>query len=232
MTLPELMALNKLSTSCPRALMPELLELSLLVSDVDVVPDVALVADVPEAAYVSNVVNALCAPEMLSLESAVETLERNSPSGLLESAFDELSFSTSARYFLASVVSPDLMEDIRPESALSKELLLLLEELEADDVDSSDNRELVLCNAEIDMNVISLPLKFLKAATEQTDVASRYMCGLQSSARTLPGAMQMKFSGPVLEMDRKAFREWNSTNRRGLRCPAKTTGHFPVGCGP
>lgn len=46
------MALKRLSTSWPRALMPELLELSLLVldvldvSDVDVVPDVELVADV------------------------------------------------------------------------------------------------------------------------------------------------------------------------------------------
>jgi hypothetical protein len=138
--------------------MPELLELSLLVSDVDevldvdVVPEVALVAEVPGAAYVSSVVSALCAPAMLSLESAVETLERNSPSGLLESAFEGASFSTSARYFLASVVSPDLMEDIRLVSALSKGFWLLLEELETDDVESSDNRELVLCNAEIDIN--------------------------------------------------------------------------------
>jgi hypothetical protein len=42
-TSPELIALKRLSTSCPRALMPELLELSLLV---DVVPDVELVDEV------------------------------------------------------------------------------------------------------------------------------------------------------------------------------------------
>jgi hypothetical protein len=58
---------------------------------------------------------------MLSLERAVETLERNSPSGLLESELEEESFSTSARYFFAPEVSPDLIEDIRLESALSKE---------------------------------------------------------------------------------------------------------------
>jgi len=56
---------------------------------------------------------------MLSLDNAVETLERNSPRGLFESAFDGVSFSTSARYFFASVASPDLMADIRLESALS-----------------------------------------------------------------------------------------------------------------
>jgi hypothetical protein len=118
------MALKRLSTSCPRALMPELLELSLLVPDVlDVedVSDVELVSDVLGTTYVSSVVSALCAPEMSSLERAVETLERNSPSGLLESAFEGDSFSTSARYFLASVVSPDLIEDIRPDNAVSKD---------------------------------------------------------------------------------------------------------------
>lgn len=218
--------------------MPELLELSLLVSDVDEVPDVdvvldvALVAEVLGTAYVSSVVSALCAPAMLSLESAVETLERNSPNGLLESAFEGASFSTSARYFLASAVSPDLMEDIKLVSALSKEFWLLLEELETDDAESSDNSELVLCIAEIDINVISLPLKFLNATTEQPDVASSYMCGLQSPARTLQGTMRMKFSSSVFELGRKAFREWNPASRRNLHCSAKATGRFPVGSGP
>ena len=67
-------------------------------------------------------VNALCAPAMLLSERAVETLERNSPSGLFESVFVGASFSTSVRYFLASVESPDLMADIRLVSALSKVL--------------------------------------------------------------------------------------------------------------
>ena len=61
---------------------------------------------------------------MLLSESAVETLARNSLIGLFEFVVDEegFNFSTSARYFLASVVSPDLMEENRPESALSSEL--------------------------------------------------------------------------------------------------------------
>jgi hypothetical protein len=48
------------------------------------------------------------------------------------------------------------MSDIRLESALSNEFVLLLEELEADfveDAESSDRRLLVLCKLEISMNV-------------------------------------------------------------------------------
>jgi hypothetical protein len=49
---------------------------------------------------------------MLLSESAVDTLDRNSLIGLSESELDEvfelISLSTSARYFLASLVSPDL----------------------------------------------------------------------------------------------------------------------------
>jgi hypothetical protein len=92
---------------------------------------------------------------MSSLESAEETLEMNLPSGLLESAFDGVSFSNWERYDFASVVSPDLMADIRPESALSKELVLLEEELEVEDVDdavSSVNTELLFCRLEININ--------------------------------------------------------------------------------
>jgi hypothetical protein len=104
--------------------------------------------------YVSSVVNALCAPLMLLSESAVETLERNSPNGLLESAFDGVSFSASARYFFASVVSPDLMADSRLESALLKLFCVLLVELvadEAEDAASSVKRVVLLCKAEMDM---------------------------------------------------------------------------------
>lgn len=98
-------------------------------------------------------VSALCAPAILLSESAVETLDRNSLIGLLESVFEGDSFSTSVRYFFALVESPDLMADIRPESALSKELPLLLEEvLEVEDELSSENREL-LCKLEICINV-------------------------------------------------------------------------------
>jgi len=92
---------------------------------------------------------------MLLSESAVETLERNSPSGLLESMFEGDSFSTWARSFFAAAVSPDLMSDIRLVSALSKEFPLLLLELVVDDVEdvaSSVKSELVLCKLEICMN--------------------------------------------------------------------------------
>lgn len=100
-------------------------------------------------------VSALCAPAMLLSESAVETLEINSPIGLFWSALAGASFSTWARYFLASAVSPDLMADIRLVSALSKVFPLLLVELAVDDVEdvaSSERRELVLCKLEISMN--------------------------------------------------------------------------------
>jgi hypothetical protein len=44
------------------------------------------------------------------------------------------------------------MEDIRPVSALSNELCLLLEELEADCVAESSEKRVLLCIAEIDMD--------------------------------------------------------------------------------
>jgi len=84
-------------------------------------------------------------------ESAVETLDRNSLSGLVESEFAGDSFSTSVRYFFASVESPDLIADIKLDSALSKELPLLEDVLDVEDVLSSANRELV-CKLEINMN--------------------------------------------------------------------------------
>jgi len=150
---PELIALKRLSTSCPTALMPELLELSLAGEDA---AEVEVEAAVLGIAYVSRVVRAPCAPAMLFSESAVETLAKNSLIGLLESVVDEeveeFSFSTSAKYFLASVVSPDLIEENRPESALFSELWLLLDVDDNDDAESAVNKEDVLCKAEIDMN--------------------------------------------------------------------------------
>lgn len=138
--MPELMALNKLSTSLPNWLIPEPLLLSL----VELLDDVLVDEPVLGVAYVSSVVSALCAPEMLLSPSAVDTLERNSPSGLFEATLEGSSFSTWARYFFASAVSPDLIADIRLLNALSNELLLLVEEL--DDVlkaESSEISELV-----------------------------------------------------------------------------------------
>jgi len=69
---------------------------------------------------------------------------------------DEESFSTWARYFSAPEVFPDLMEDMSPERAVSNELWVLLEDLEADveDAESSEKRELVLCKLEISMKCI------------------------------------------------------------------------------
>ncbi len=101
-------------------------------------------------------VSALCAPAMLLSESAVDTLDRNSLIGLLESEVDEIfelvRFSTSARYFLASLVSPDLIEENRPVSALSSEVWLLVEELDVEDAESSVKREELLWIAVIDMD--------------------------------------------------------------------------------
>jgi hypothetical protein len=115
---------------------------------------------------------------MLSSESAVETLVRNSPSGLFESIFPEDSFSTWAMYFLASAVSPDLMADIKFVSALSKEFPLLLFELEVDDVEdvvSSERRELVLCKLEIFMKGNPFHLDFSKIPLPQSSDSPRYL---------------------------------------------------------
>ena len=68
-------------------------------------------------------------------ESAVETLDKNSPSGLLESALAGVIFSTSDKYFSAELLSPDLIADIRSLSKVSK-LLPLLDELPDVDKDA------------------------------------------------------------------------------------------------
>ena len=122
---------------------------------------------------------------MLLSESAVETLERNSLSGLLESAFEGASFSTSARYLLASMESPDLMADIRLVSALSKEFPLLPEELDVDDVEdaaSSVKRLEVLCRLEISMNSDPFPIDFSEIQLLQSSGSPSYLRGLQFCA--------------------------------------------------
>ena len=83
MTSPVLMALKRFRTSAPKALIPEELELS-EVEEVELAPGA-------EAAF--KVVSAVCAAEMSPVESAEETLVRNSPKGLLESALAGVSFS-------------------------------------------------------------------------------------------------------------------------------------------
>lgn len=147
------MALNSFSTSVPIWLIPAVL--SLLAALVE-----------PGAGALCSAVSAVCAAEMFPLESADDTLARNLPIGLLESAFAGLSCFISARYFCASLVSPDLMEDIRPLSAVAKAFWLLPEVEEADDVEEveeaarSENNELVFCKLEICMGRRVLSLSF------------------------------------------------------------------------
>jgi len=112
---------------------------------------------------------------MLLSESAVDTLARNSLIGLFElvvdevfellvdEAFEPVSFSTVARYFLASLVSPDLMAENRLVSALLSEFWLFLEVLEVDDVEeavSSVSKAELLCIEEIDMACDPFPADF------------------------------------------------------------------------
>ena len=84
------MALKRLRTSLPS---------SLMVASLDVleVCDEASVDEVDGEACDSSVVRAVCALDMSFEDRAEETLVMNSPSGLLESALDGVSFSTSAR---------------------------------------------------------------------------------------------------------------------------------------
>lgn len=149
---PELIAPKRLSTSVPSWLSPEELELS-------VAEEVEL--ELGAEAF-CKVVSAVCAAEMSPLESAEETLVRNSPSGLLESALAGVSFSTSARYFSASLVLPDLIDDMRPERAVSNGFLrvAVAEVDEVDVVDSWDNRELEMLEPEIIMAVVPFQMAF------------------------------------------------------------------------
>jgi hypothetical protein len=147
---------------------------------------------------------------MLLSESAVVTLERNSPSGLLESMFEGDSFSTWARSFFAAAVSPDLMSDIRLVSALSKEFPLLLLELVVDDVEdvaSSVKSELVLCKLEICMNCppshldsseIQLPKQRIPDLSERTAIPWLFELN----------AVQRKQTNPRKESQTNAVLKW------------------------
>ena len=60
---------------------------------------------------------------------------------------------------MASVVSPDLIEDMRPVSAVSKAFLLFAvpEELDVEEVEDaarSENSELVFCKLDMSMSAI------------------------------------------------------------------------------
>jgi len=111
----------------------------------------------------------------------VDTLDRNSLIGLLELLVDEafevfveeVSFSTSARYFLASLVSPDLIEENSPVSAASSELWLFLEELDVEDAASSVKSEELLCRAEIDMECDPSWVDFSEQRPRSMELAPR-----------------------------------------------------------
>jgi len=107
---------------------------------------------------------------MLLSESAVVTLDRNSPSGLLEAIFEGASFSTWARSFFAAAELPDLRSDIRLENALSKVLLLLLVELEVEAVESSERRLEVFCRLEISMKVNPFHIDFSENQLPKAEV--------------------------------------------------------------
>jgi hypothetical protein len=111
-------------------------------------------------AWLSSVVNAVCAAEISSFESAVLTLEINCPIGLFESALEGVSCSTCVRYFCADVVSPDWMADMRLENASAKAFLLVELVEETDEALISESREL-LWIPKIDMMVF-LSRKFLQ----------------------------------------------------------------------
>lgn len=91
---------------------------------------------------------------MSLLLSALETLDTNWLRGLFESMLDGINFFTSARYFSASVVSPDLMDEIRPLSAVpneSPELELEVELVAEVELVIWESRVLALCTLEINM---------------------------------------------------------------------------------
>lgn len=154
---PELTALKRLRTSFLSSLRVELLE----VSDEDW--DTELADEVSGASWDSRVVRAVCAAEMSPLESADETLPRNCPSGLLESALEGWSCSTFARYFSALAVSPDWIEEMRSESAFPKAFPDCDEEAVREAVEELERlvKSVTLCKLEIDM-IMFLSQRLLK----------------------------------------------------------------------
>jgi hypothetical protein len=118
--------------------------------------DVELVCEMADATLDSSVLSAVCAAEMSSSFKALETLEMNSPNGLLESALEGVSFFTSDRYFSASAVSPDLMAEIRLLRALpnASSVLDVEEELEVEEVaEEVSSESIVLTSCTLDINM-------------------------------------------------------------------------------
>lgn len=127
------MALKRLNTSCPKALKAELP----LLPARELAELVELLSEADDALWASRVESAFCAPEMLLFERSVDTFDKNFPSGLLGSAFEGASCCTWLKYFSASVVSPDLIADIRLDSA-APNVFCELEVLEAWVVEDED----------------------------------------------------------------------------------------------
>jgi hypothetical protein len=157
-TSPELMALNRFTTSCATSL------------------NTALVDEVESAlgggglggCSLCSVVSADCAAEMSPSANAVETLARNCPIGLFESALAGVSCSTCARYFCASVVSPDWIAEMRLASAASKGFLLVEADVEETDDEVSSVIKELLWIPDIDMSSSFWPGVLQDGASKRT----------------------------------------------------------------
>lgn len=181
-------------------------------------------------------VSALCAPAMLLSESAVDTLAKNSLIGSFELVVDELfelvSLSTSARYFLAEVVSPDLIEENKPVRALSSGLWLRLEELDVDDSDeaeSSARSEELLVIAEIDMDCNPSWANFSEPRPRSMDTVPRYMCDCNRDTKSISTLLQMSMPIPHRGNCCKAILKWDT--RRRIHGPFHLPPVMPIGHG-
>jgi hypothetical protein len=142
--LPEPIAVNRLSTSCPNAFVVEPPEL-LAGGEVAVVAEPLVELG---ARRFSNALRAVCALEMSLLESALETPDRNVPRGPFESTIEGTSFSTLVKYSCALDAFPDWIDVTRLARSLAKEPWRLPPEPDVQDAEcgaKSENAELPVC---------------------------------------------------------------------------------------
>jgi hypothetical protein len=102
-----------------------------------------------------------------------------------------------------------LISDIRLANALSNEFWLL-EVLEMDDVEaaeSSESRELALCNAEIDMNYLPSFIDFSEIPLPQSRGSPSYLSELQFNAQLEPRRARKIEASPIKESEAKAVRK-------------------------
>jgi hypothetical protein len=122
------------------------------------------------------------------------------------------------------------MADIRPESALSKEFVLLEEELEVEDVEdaaNSVNSELLLCKLEININCD--PSDWISQSSTRSEVDAASSNQVDAILREVEDIVGGRKKRPIPQWNRPwiAVRKWDDFT---VSARARLSGSWPLPC--